>query len=68
MDGAISYNKAISRTHCKIVYQNDRYEIIDLGSANGSYLNKKKLTPYQKYQIRSGDIVRLANSDFLIKI
>lgn len=67
VDGAITFNKAISRVHCKIVYEDNKYYIADLGSANGTYLNKVKLTPYQKTEIQSGDIIKMANSDFTIQ-
>lgn len=68
VDGAITFNKAISRIHCKTVFQNGKYYIVDLGSANGTYLNKKKLVPYQQIELRDGDIIRMANSDFAVRI
>lgn len=68
VNGVISFNKAISRVHCKINYQNNTYFITDLGSANGTFVNKIRLAINQPYQIKNGDSVRLANSDFVIKI
>lgn len=67
-DGVISFNKAISRVHCKISYKNGNYFITDLGSANGTYVNSKKIPPQHPVKIQNGDAVRLANSDFLIEI
>lgn len=68
VDGVINFNKMISRIHCKIVNDNDRYGIVDLKSANGTYVNKVRLVPKQLYPIRDGDIIRLANSDFRVII
>lgn len=68
VDGAITYNNAISRRHCKIVYQYDRYYIVDLGSSNGTFVNGQPLTPQEPQELHSGDRVRLANSDYMVQI
>lgn len=68
VDGVISFNKAISRVHCKITYQNGNYYITDLGSANGTFVNSKRILAQCPEIIKNGDAVRLANSDFLIEI
>lgn len=68
VDGVISFNKAISRVHCKITYQNGNYYITDLGSANGTFVNSKRIPAQCPEIIKNGDAVRLANSDFLIEI
>lgn len=67
VNGVISFNKAISRVHCKISYQNNSYFITDLGSANGTYVNKSRLAAQHPQKIKSGDTIRLANSDFKIE-
>lgn len=67
VNGVISFNKAISRVHCKISYQNNSYFITDLGSANGTYVNKSHLVAQHPQKIKSGDTIRLANSDFKIE-
>lgn len=67
VNGVISFNKAISRVHCKISYQNNSYFVTDLGSANGTYVNKSRLAAQHPQKIKSGDTIRLANSDFKIE-
>ncbi|WP_288221808.1 FHA domain-containing protein [uncultured Clostridium sp.] len=67
-DGVITFNKAISRVHCKIINDNGEFMVIDLNSANGTYVNRLKLLPNQPHPIKSGDVIRLANSDFQIII
>ena len=62
----ISFNKMISRKHCKISNINGLYYINDEGSANGTFVNGVKLNPGQKIQINRGVIIRLADSDFQI--
>lgn len=68
VDGVISFNKMISRSHCKINRRGNLYTITDLQSANGTYVNKLRLQPNQPCQINNGDIVRLADSDFQVTI
>ena len=63
-DGVITFNKMISRVHCKITVTNNQYAVTDLQSSNGTYVNRQKLLPNKPYPLKNGDIVRLANSDF----
>ena len=60
----IPFNKAVSRSHAKVMMLGDNYTITDLSSRNGTYVNNVKLYPDQEYPIRNGDIVRIANIDF----
>lgn len=66
VDAVIPFNKMISRKHCKISRNNGEYYISDEGSANGTYVNRIRLSPGQRQQIKKGDIIRLADSDFQI--
>lgn len=67
-DGVISFNKMISRSHCKINKRGNQFVITDLQSANGTYVNRVRLQPNQPHPINDGDVVRLANSDFQVSI
>ncbi len=66
VDGVISFNKMISRVHCKVLCKQDQYYIEDLQSANGTYINNVRLQPEIATKIKHGDIVRLANSNFQV--
>ena len=67
-DGVIGFNKMISRSHCKINQSGNQFTVNDLQSANGTYVNKVRLQPNQPFPIKDGDIIRLANSDFQVRI
>lgn len=67
VDGVISFNKMISRVHCRIDRRGEKLTITDLQSANGTYVNRVRLQPNQPKQIKNGDVIRLANSDFQVK-
>lgn len=67
VDGYIDFNHAISRTHCKILWYEGAYYLIDLESANGTFVNQVRIAPMQSMEIQVGDIVRMADNDFLVK-
>lgn len=68
VDGVISFNKMISRSHCKVVRRGNQFSIVDLQSQNGTFVNKVRLQPNRPCNIKNGDIVRMANSDFQVII
>lgn len=66
VDKQITFNKMISRKHCRIMCDNGVYFISDEGSANGTYVNGTRVVQGQRCRINRGDIIRLADSDFRI--
>lgn len=67
-DGAVAFNRFIGKKHCMLLKENDSFSIVDMESTNKTYVNGKVLKPNIPTQIRHGDIVRLANTDFEISI
>ena len=68
VDGVLGANRAFGRVHCKIVFQRGSYGIVDLGSINGTYVNESLIAPQETRPIKNGDVVRIADSSFLIRI
>lgn len=68
VNGLITFNKAIGRVHCRIVRSTHGFKLEDLGSANGTFLNRQKLMPNKPVSINNGDIIRLANTDFKVNL
>ncbi len=64
VDFVVSFNNMISRKHCTFYINGNTYYIVDEKSANGTYVNGYKLQPSQYYQVKRGDIIRMADSDF----
>jgi pSer/pThr/pTyr-binding forkhead associated (FHA) protein len=58
----------VSRLHAEINFQNNRYYLKDMGSANGTWINNSKLVPYQPHPIETGDQVRLGQLALLVHI
>src|SRR5689334_15474914 len=49
------HESKISRKHAKILSKNGQFFIEDLGSLNGSYVNRgERLTPGEPYPIKNG--------------
>jgi hypothetical protein len=59
----IDTTEGISRVHCEIIKLEDRIEVKDLGSLNGSYLNGEFLVPYKAYPFRFGDILKIVTTE-----
>jgi hypothetical protein len=56
-DGGLG--KGISRRHAKILRRGRQVFIEDLGSINGTFLNREKLAPYLPHVLKSGDELQL---------
>jgi pSer/pThr/pTyr-binding forkhead associated (FHA) protein len=56
-DGGVE--KGVSRCHAKITRRGREVFIEDLGSINGTFLNRKKLSPYLSRVLRNGDELQL---------
>ena len=53
----------VSREHCRIIKENDRYWIDDLRSSNGTYLYENLIT--SKHELHEGDRIRVGRTLFL---
>jgi hypothetical protein len=49
----------ISRRHAQIIRTGDRIELVDLGSANGTYLNRVRLAPNEAHILRNRAVIQL---------
>ena len=79
-DGAIigrrgSYAQAfagqgyVSGNHARLQYNAcGQFEIVDLGSTNGTFVNGQQLTPNMPRVVNVGDIVKFANLEFAVQI
>jgi DNA-binding winged helix-turn-helix (wHTH) protein len=54
----------VSRLHARIELQHDRYLLFDAGSANGTFVNGKRID--QGYQLNTGDEIWLGSNDVLL--
>ncbi len=63
----ISMSPAVSRAHCRVLPENDRLVVVDLGSANGTFVNGARVAKGDSAELREGDRLRLADVQFTVQ-
>ena len=63
-----AYAAGVSRLHASVKRDGKRVVIMDLGSANGTYINGKRLTPQTERLLNHGDVVALGKFKFQVLI
>lgn len=58
--------KGVSRRHILIRRAGQGYEVMDLGSTNGTYLLDKRMVPNQPYPLSHGDLIRMGKMRIFI--
>jgi hypothetical protein len=56
----------ISRVHALIRQSKGMYQLIDLESSNGTWLENQRLVPKQPYPLESGDRIRIGRLNLLV--
>ncbi|MCP4543120.1 MAG: FHA domain-containing protein [Chloroflexi bacterium] len=51
----------VSRHHCKVHQRGSAYLVEDVGSANGTFLNGQRLTPYLPHVLKNDDELQLGS-------
>lgn len=67
LQGQVDYictNNAVGKVHAEILSKGEFHYLKDLNSRNGSFLNGEQVVPNKENEIKSGDRISLANSDF----
>lgn len=59
----------VSGNHARLQYNaSGQFEIVDLGSTNGTFVNGQQLAPNMPRVVNVGDIVKFANLEFAVQI
>ena len=53
------FSLGVSRKHAMIQRVDNRCEITDLGSSNGTYLNGERILPSNPHELKSGTVIQL---------
>lgn len=61
-----AYHLGLSRRHAVIRRTEGGYEVLDLGSVNGTWLNEERLTPHKFYSLTSGSHLRLGRMRLVV--
>jgi transcriptional regulator with AAA-type ATPase domain len=57
---AVFFDKTVSGRHFRIIFENGKYHVEDMGSRNGTYLNGVQI--FNKTRLKSGDVIRIGQS------
>ena len=60
------YHLGLSRRHALIRRTEHGYEVLDLGSVNGAWLNDERLVPHKSYPLASGSHLRLGSMRLVV--
>ena len=66
-DYAVQGNKTISRVHVTIRKVGENYQIVDMNSANGTFVNGRQISG-DGTTLKDQDKVRLSNEEFIFKV
>lgn len=58
----------VSRKHARLSRQDNHWQLEDLGSLNGTYINEIKLKPRSPMALKSGDIIRCGRLPLIFRI
>jgi len=56
---------SVSRQHCEIIVQDGKVSIHDLGSRNGTFVNKRRV---QQSELSAGDVVVVGPAIFVMRV
>lgn len=65
VDYVVTGNAMVSRVHAKVLNQNGRYYIVDMGSRNGTFVNGRKLSEGVPCELFEGQQIKLGNEVFI---
>jgi pSer/pThr/pTyr-binding forkhead associated (FHA) protein len=57
---------AVSRHHCEVIVDDNRVTLRDLGSSNGSYVNRKRVN--QQQELAPGDLICIGEQVFVLRV
>ena len=67
LTGLGGMENGVSRKHAIIHHAGGDYTVEDLGSTNGTYVNRKKVPPHAPQAIKPGDELRFGKLSLMVK-
>jgi hypothetical protein len=61
------HERGVSRAHCVIAYRNAQFFVTDLNSANGTFVNRKRLQPNEACLLNDGDELTLGSLTMTVR-
>jgi pSer/pThr/pTyr-binding forkhead associated (FHA) protein len=54
----------VSRLHCRLTAEEDKVEVVDLSSTNGTFVNDKRV---ERAHLKNGDRLRIGRVELVVK-
>lgn len=67
VDGMVG-GLGIDRIHAQIICEGSEFYVMDEESQQGTFHNDDRLVPWQKRRLQDGDILRLAQTEYVVEI
>jgi hypothetical protein len=61
-----AFENGVSRRHAMIRRAGDNYDIVDLGSTNGTWLGKQRIVPNRPYELGNGSRIFLGRLQLIV--
>ncbi|RMF51645.1 MAG: FHA domain-containing protein [Chloroflexota bacterium] len=62
-----AHERGVSRRHCLISYRDSQFLVTDLNSANGTFINRKRLQPSEAVRLNDGDELTLGSLMMIVR-
>ncbi len=62
-----AHDRGVSRTHALLRFADDKITLTDLNSANGTFLNTKKIAPNDPQPLKDGDEIMLGSLSMIVR-
>jgi hypothetical protein len=63
---SLGVDYGVSRTHALFLKTKDGYQITDLDSSNGTWIENERLVPQRPYAVESGNRIRMGRLNMLV--
>lgn len=67
VDGIV-VGAGIEKIHAQILCEGNEIFVLDEESQQGTYHNDERLVPWQKKRLQDGDILRLAQTEYVVEL
>jgi pSer/pThr/pTyr-binding forkhead associated (FHA) protein len=58
-------SSGVSRHHCELTVRDDGVSLRDLGSSNGTYVNRRRIT---QAELNAGDLIAIGDMVFVVRV
>ena len=65
-DICVNYDKSVSRKHCEILREGDRFFVVNYSQSNGTMVNGIKIS--EKTELKTGDLLKMGRVEMRVEL